>query len=312
MKKSSRHLAFIAGLFGLAVAVALPSRTLASGGKGGLRYSVSVWEFDNNGHCDYDLGHAWSTQLTTALHNSDRFLVVAEVDMQAAALAEQGKAALGVTAQGRKTPVRSQMTPSQILIKGVITQCKQNAANQGGGLNLGKIRVGTDRRRTDIRANLQMIDSTTGRVIASKAFTATAQQRKFVLGGYNQGDSGNVDLGEDDKVQEALDEAITEVIPWLESQLPAVPWRGTIAKVRPDGQVIVNRGSQEGVSPGLVLVAGESEILRDPDTGDVLTEELFERARLRVERVLDKASYCTVIGGDGGLLIEGMAVQLVE
>lgn len=285
---------------------------VANASQGSLRYSVFVEKFSNDGGCDRSLGDAWATQLTTALTESGRFLVVAERDMQVSSIGEQARGALGVTTQGRKTAVRSQMLPAQLLVKGTITQCKQDAANQGGGLNIGQIRIGTGKSRTDIRANLQMIDASTGRVVAAKAFTATSQARKFSLGAAQHGDSGGFEMGQSDKTQEALEAAIRDVLPWLESQLTYVPWRGSVVKVRENGKVLINRGGQEGVAVGLELIVGESEVLRDPDTGEVLEEEVAERARLRVEQVNERTATCAVVSGDPALLVEGMAIRPVS
>jgi hypothetical protein len=92
------------------------------------------------------------------------------------------------------------------------------------------------------------------------------------------------------------------------SQLPSISWRGSVVRVA-DGRVIINRGSREGVAAGDEFVAGESEILRDPDTGEFLEEVIHERARIRVERLTERTSTCSVVGGDSRQIVVGMAVQ---
>ncbi len=70
-----------------------------------------------------------------------------------------------------------------------------------------------------------------------------------------------------------------------------------------DGKVYVNRGSREGIGVGQEFTVGEVEILRDPDTGEVLDESMTEIARLRVSQVKEKISICEVVSGEkcGGL-----------
>ena len=65
--------------------------------------------------------------------------------------------------------------------------------------------------------------------------------------------------------------------------------RGTGVLVKGD-KVYLNRGSREGVSVGQTFMVGDVEVLRDPDTGEVLDESMTEVARLRVSEVKEKLS----------------------
>ena len=270
-----------------------------------LRYSVVVDTFENKSKRD-DLGDECSTLLTSKLHESGHFIVVAQSDMQLKALNEQLRDGSGMTTQGRKTAVRGQMTPAQLLVKGVITQVKDGASDQGGGIGVGKFRINAGRKTTEVRATLQMIDASTGALVASKEFTGVAQARAFSI---NQNDNGNnVKMGQDDNVQAAFEKAITEVIPWMVAQLPSVRWRGTVVKVDKE-RIIVNRGTRDGVTVGTEFIVGESDILRDPDTGEVLDEVIHERARIKVVTVSERTSVCTVVSGAAGQVVERMAIQ---
>jgi curli biogenesis system outer membrane secretion channel CsgG len=274
---------------------------------GGLRYTIAVDKFENNSENTGPLGDEWATLLTSALYESGSFIVIAQDDMQLKALKEQLRGLSGITTQGRKTAARGQMSPAQLLVKGVITHFQQGAANQGGGFGVGKVRINAGRKKTEIGATLQMIDATTGALVAAKNFTGIAQQRAFSV--QQQGDQeGNVQMGEADNVHAALQKAIADVIPWMVAQLPSVPWRGSVVKV--DGQrIIINRGTREGVSSGDEFVAGESEILRDPDTGEVLDEVVHERARIRVSQLGERTATCSIVNGDIGQIVVGMGVQ---
>jgi hypothetical protein len=192
-------------------------------------------------------------------------------------------------------------------VKGVITHYQQGAADQGGGLGIGKFKISAGRQKTEIRATMQMVDATTGALVAAKNFVGIAQQRAF--GVQQRGDQqGDVKMAQDDNSFAAFQKAIDDVIPWMVAQLPSVSWRGSVVRVD-RGQIIINRGSREGVSAGDEFVVGESEVLRDPDTGELLDEVIRERARIRVVKLNDRTSYCTVASGDAGQIVTGMAIQ---
>ncbi|HEV7507785.1 MAG TPA: CsgG/HfaB family protein [Thermoanaerobaculia bacterium] len=297
------------GLAALLLASVLTGSPLFAGSSptGSLRYSVFVDKFENKS--DFPaLGNEWATLLTSALHESGRFIVVAQEDMQHSALKEQGRGASGTTTQGRKTAARSRMTPAQLLVKGVITHVQKDAGNQDGGFGIGGIKIGAARSRTEVRGTIQMIDATTGSLVASKNFSGVAQGRGLSFQFHNGDRDGGAKSGEKDDLNAALEKAISDIIPWMVSQLPSVPWRGSVVKVAGD-DVIINRGSREGVVAGDEFVAGESEILSDPDTGETLDEVVHERARIRVVRVNDRTAVCSVVKGDLSQIIEGMGIQ---
>src|SRR4029077_8189716 len=98
------HLAPRIGILLLAAALT-GSPSFASSPTGGLRYSVMVENFEDKSGPHPPLGGDWATQLTSALQESGRFIVVAQEDMQKSAQKEQARATSGVTAQGRKTAV---------------------------------------------------------------------------------------------------------------------------------------------------------------------------------------------------------------
>jgi len=293
--------------FSIAVSVAIlcASPMLAQAARGGLRYTVAVDKFENKTEDQRALGDEWATLLTAALHESGSFIVVSQDDMQLKALKEQIRALSGVTTQGKKTAVRGQMTPAQLLVKGVITQVKEDAANQGGGIPLGKFKFTAGRRKTEVRATLQMVDTSTGAVVAARNFVGVAQARAF---GVQENNGANASMGQNDNVQAALEKSIGEVIPWMVAQLPSVVWRGTVVKVAGE-KIIINRGIREGVNSGDEFIAGESEVLRDPDTGEVLDEVVNERALIRVVQLTERTATCSVVNGDIGQVVTGMGIQ---
>ncbi|MGD2114338.1 MAG: CsgG/HfaB family protein [Acidobacteriota bacterium] len=278
--------------------------------EGNLRFTISVHEFENESgyQGSYELGHTWATHLTAALHENGNFIVIGERDMRGAAMDEQRFAATGATAQGDKAPERGQLTPAQLLVKGVITHFKVDSAGQDGTIGVAGFRVGAARARTEIHATIYLVDTSTGQVLASRNFTGEAKKRSLKLGFNRDGARGSINSGEDLKVVSAVEGAVEDVIPWLVDQLPSVLWRGSVVMVQGD-RVYVNRGHREGVVEGETFVVGESQVIRDPDTGEVLDEAVTEVARLRAERVKEKLTICTVVDGDPTVIYKGMGIQ---
>ena len=277
---------------------------------GGLRYSITVTKFENQAgwHGYWDIGDAWGTVLTDMLNQTGRFIVLGETDMRAAALDEQDFAASGRTAGGNKAPVTGQMTPAQLLVKGAITHVQGDTGGAGGGVRIKGFKIGGGGGKGEVNATIYIVDSTTGQIMASKSVVGTYKKKALSVG-YATGDWGAAFGGnKNDNVGLAVQDACAEAVGFMLEQLPNIPWTGSVVLVK-DGQVYVNRGSREGVSPGETFTVGDVEVLRDPDTGEVLDESMTEIARLKVSQVKEKLSICDVTSGDASAVSKGMTVH---
>jgi curli biogenesis system outer membrane secretion channel CsgG len=278
---------------------------------GGLRYSITVTKFENKAGWSgrFDVGDAWGTVMTDLLTQTGHFIVLGEKDMRAEALGEQDFAASGRTAGGAKAPVTGQMTPAQLLVKGAITHVQDDTAGGGGGISYGGIHVGGRGGKGEINATIYIVDSTTGQVLASKSVTGVSTQKGLSVGLYRNGLGAEAGGYQNDNVGKAVTAACDEAVKFLIAQLPKIPWTGTVVQ-SVSGKVYVNRGTREGVSVGQTFVVGDAEIIRDPDTGEVLDSNLKEVARLEVSQVKEKLSICTVSSGKATAVRKGMAVHI--
>lgn len=277
---------------------------------GGLRYSITVSRFENRSgwHGQWDIGDAWGTVLTDMLNQTGKFIVLGESDMRYAAMEEQDFAASGATAGGNKAPVTGQMTPAQLLVKGAITHAQGSTGGMGGGIRIKGIRLGGGGGKGEVNATIYIVDSTTGQVVASKSVVGT-HERKSMNVGYAEGSWGASFGGHsNDNVGLAVEDACAEAVAFLLEQLPGFQWTGSVVLVKGE-KVYVNRGTREGVSVGQAFTVGEVEVLRDPDTGEVLDESMTEVARLRVSQVKEKISIADVTSGDPSLVSKGMTVH---
>lgn len=293
------------------IILAMLTPALWAAEKGGLRYTVTVNKFDNQAgwRANWDIGDAWAAVLTDALNQTDRFIVLGETDMRQAAMDEQDFNTSGRTASGRKSAETGQMTPAQILVKGAVTHVQSKTAGGGGGISIRGIRVGGSGGQAEINSTIYMVDSTTGQVLASKSVTGAANSRGFRLGYCCRNFSGDVEAFKNDNVGKAVMASVEEAVDWMISQLDSVKWTGSVVMNR-DGKIYINRGEREGVRQGQEFVIGESDVIRDPDTGEVLDEIMDQIARIRIDEVREKLSIGSVISGDGASVDRGMAVHL--
>ena len=292
-----------------ALCVTTLAATSAFAQQGGLRYSITVTKFDNAAGWSgrFDIGDAWGTVLTDLLTQSGKFIVLGEKDMRNEAMGEQDFAASGRTAGGNKAPVTGQMTPAQLLVKGKITHVQDDTAGGRGGVSFGGIRVGGSGGKGEVNATIYIVDSTTGQVLASKSVVGTAGKRGLGVGYSGAGFSGDVEGFKNDNVGKAVEAACGEAGKFLTDQLPKIPWTGSVVQVA-NGKVYINRGSREGVSVGKNFVVGTSEVIRDPDSGEVLDTNVTEIARLEVTEVKEKLSIAKISSGKATGVKKGMAI----
>ena len=299
------HVSILAVLLAIAIPVAAQETA------GGLRYSITVTKFENRAgwHGQWDIGDAWGTVMTDMLNQTGRFIVLGETEMRGAALDEQDFASSGRTAGGNKAPVTGQMTPAQLLVKGAITHVQDDTAGGGGGVRVKGFKLGGGGGKGEVNATVYIVDSTTGQVVASTNVVGVSKKKAMNVG-YGTGNWGAAFGGhKNDNVGKAVQAACAEAVEFLLGQLSNVSWTGSVVMTKGE-KVYVNRGSREGVAVGQLFTVGEVEVLRDPDTGEVLDEDMTEIAALEVSQVKEKLSICTVTSGDAGAIAKGMAIHL--
>ncbi len=303
-----KRLAVLASAAALCLLPARAQDSAAAPAKGGLRYTITVTKFEN--HAGYSgqfaLSDTFGAVLTDSLQNTGRFIVIAESDMRAAAMGEQDFVTSGRVAGGDKAPVKGNLTPAQLLVKGEITNFQDGTEGGGGGIGFGGIRVGGSSRTAEINAVIYLVDSTTGQVKASKKVVGTVKSSGLSVGVSRGGFNGDIGGFKKTNVGKAMDAAIDEAVAFCISQLEGLPWTGNVILVK-GKQVYFNRGSREGVTPGQVFKVGSSEVLRDPGTGETLDISFTETGQIRVDSVKEKVSICTLISGDG--VEQGMSVS---
>jgi len=285
----------------------------APAAKGGLRFTVAVIKFENHSpyRGQFALSDTWGSMLTDSLQQSGQFIVLGEADMRQAAIQEQDFGQSGRVAGGSKTPTVGHMTPAQLLVKGEITNF-QVTGGGGGGVSVptpgfGGIHVGGNSETAEINTVVYIVDSTTGQVVASKKVHGTAESSGASVG-FNTWYGAGADMSTFKKtnVGTAMEKAIDEAVAFLASRVPTLHWTGNVILVK-GPQVYINRGSREGVQAGQIFKVGNTEVLRDPGTGEELDTSMTEKGKIRVDTVKEKVAICSVIQGSG--MEPGMSVM---
>lgn len=70
---------------------------------------------------------------------------------------------------------------------------------------------------------------------------------------------------------------------------------GQVASVLNDEQLVINRGAYHGVKEGMrfAVLAAESLIIKDPETGDTIDEVSREKVRVEVTEAREKSCICS-------------------
>jgi len=84
-----------------------------------------------------------------------------------------------------------------------------------------------------------------------------------------------------------------------------MPITGKVAKILDEVKVVINRGSKDGVKPGMRFVAyAEVDEVTDPDTGESLGKWELVKGRLLAAHVQDRMSVCAP-EPEGAAAVEG-------
>jgi curli biogenesis system outer membrane secretion channel CsgG len=300
-------LRFVASAF--TAACLLSSTFAADPAKGGLRYSIGVTKFENKGNwgAQWALGDAWGAVLTDSLQKTGKFIVLGESEMRGASLQEQDLAATGRTAGGDKAPVKGNLTPAQLLIKGEITNYQESTSGGDGGLAIKGFRIGGGMDKAEINLTIYVVDSTTGAIAASKSVVGKASRVGVKTGYTNSQFSGDIGGFKKSNIGAAVTDAVDQAVAFIQSQVANVPWSGQIVVAKGD-TVYINRGEREGVTAGQHFQVGAAEAIRDPSTGELLDRNFTKAGEIEVTQVKEKISICKVTAG-ADKIAQGMTVQ---
>jgi curli biogenesis system outer membrane secretion channel CsgG len=266
----------------------------------GPKRTVAVSHFDAVGsfmavHGGWDVGGGLSAMLTTALTESDRFIVL-ERGSLSTVMSEQQLAASGLTNKESGAQAGN-LFGAQILIMGSVTEFGQN--NSGGGFSIGF--AGSDLggaispqfSKGYVAMDVRFVDSTTGQVIRSitvrKKIKSSALAGSIKFEGISIGGNkfNSTPLGE------ACREAINEIAQTVALEAAALPWTGRVVDAEL-GEVYLNAGHDTNIQLGdRFKVYRVTKTLTDPTTGELLGQRKRQIGTVEITTVEEKLAIGT-------------------
>ncbi len=270
----------------------------------GVKKRIAVAKFDAVGasaahFTGWDIGGGLAAQLTTALVESGRFVVV-ERAVLSEILREQQLGTQRLTPRETAAQV-GKLIGAQMLIVGSVTEFEQ--AEKGGGLGIGfggrsvGLGLGGQAVEGHVGMDVRLVDTTTGQVLISKRVEArvpasdvslkiTARDVNFGGEAFNKTPLGQA-------ARQAIEEAVALII----REMEVVPWTGRVADLLGD-RVLVNAGRDMNLRSGMVLVvSGIVKEVTDPATGASLGVIEAPLGEIQIEKVQEKFSVARLLSG---------------
>ncbi|MDD5557641.1 MAG: CsgG/HfaB family protein [bacterium] len=285
-----------------AVAAGLPEGAPPPGPRN-LRKIVAVAKFDNKANVAsrFDLGTGMQAQLINALKRSDRF-VVREQELLRDVFGEQDLAQSGRMAESRTAEIGKALT-AQYLVRGTVTEFDEAEFSDSKGFSMYGVGVKGGKSRAHMAVVIDLIDTTSGTVIASQRMEGKAEGRG-AGGGLSvpHVSGGRIEHGKQKHtpVNKAMQVCIDNTVYFIMQELDRQPWSSAIVKADGEGPIVIRGGTEDGMEPGYRFgVYRRGEDLRDPTTGELLDVERKKLGAIEVTQVREKIAFATPVVGSG-------------
>jgi curli biogenesis system outer membrane secretion channel CsgG len=253
------------------------------------------------------VGGAIAGMLTTALEESDQFIVV-ERDALPALITEQTLAKAGVST-GSDAPQPGRVLPARYIIVGAVTDYTLPSTGSGGGFSIGGSTALTlGGSKGDVALDLRLVDTRTGAVI--KAFKVKRKLTSLNLG-LSSSYSG-VPIATNKFFNSALGDAtrraLNDAVQIIAATLAATPWQGQVVDTD-GGLVYVNAGAEAGMAVGdRLAIQRVAKTFTDPATGAILSERMQDVGVVTITNVEPKMASGSYVGTEppqrGDLLVQ--------
>ena len=270
----------------------------------GEKKRVAVGKFDAVGayalnFMGMDIGGGVSAQLTTALIDTGRFVVLERAALGDIQREQQLNAQRASSYPSIPSP--SGLTDAQILIVGSVTEFEQAA--RGGGLNIGlnipigNLGVAGKSIEGHIGMDIRLINTANGHVISSKRVEAKVPSSQVTMGLVKEGMVFGGDAFNKTPLGLATRQAIEKAVGLIVREMEAVPWTGRVADLLGD-QILVNAGKDTNLRVGTILrVFVVLKEVTDPGTGAVLGVIEAPQGEIQIDVVQEQFSTARLISG---------------
>lgn len=165
------------------------------------------------------IGEGMRDMLTTALFNTNRFIVLEREQLEEV-LKEQDLGATGRVKKGTEAPI-GEIYGADLIITAAVTEFEGSTKGVGGGTRVLGVTLGGGVKQGHVAIDIRIIDAKTSQIVA--ATTVEGKSSSFGIGGAtNIGGSLPVALGGFSKtpVEKAIRVCIQEAVNYIVSQTP--------------------------------------------------------------------------------------------
>lgn len=274
----------------ITVAGASSTTTIRSGGD--TTTVSTVWQSDRD---PAEVGAALTEQLTTALINTGRFVVLERKALEEV-LAEQDLGASGRVSPETAAPV-GKVIGAEWLIKAAITEFTEKKTRSGAAIAVKGFAIGGAKQEAFLALDVRIIDAATGEVIDSVRADGRARS-SGAIGGVSIGGMVLAGGKEDTTpVGQATRAALTDAVDFICQRMEQIPWQSRVMEVEGD-EVYITGGANMNLKVGdTFCVYRRGKPLVDPDTGQTLGYRETMLGTLRITEVQDKFSIGRMIEG---------------
>lgn len=140
----------------------------------GPKARITVSKFIDKSAKGYgQIGEGMTDMLTTALFNSNRFIVLERGEL-GEVLREQDLGSSGRIKKGTEAAI-GEIEGAELLVVGAITEFEPNAGGVGGGIMGGVIGAGIGVKTAHIAIDIRVIDAKTSRILAAQSVEGKAK-----------------------------------------------------------------------------------------------------------------------------------------
>ncbi|MCW9003178.1 MAG: hypothetical protein OQJ87_10720, partial [Rhodospirillales bacterium] len=268
----------------------------------GPKRTVAIGRFDAIGaftakYGNWDIGGGLAAMLTSALVESERFIVVERAQLQQI-LTEQELKGQKVTTE-TTGPDLGQLVGVQFMIIGSVTEF--GGEDKGGGFslgasggNIGNLLSGALSRQSasgNVAMDFRVVDTTSGRVLETHRVSEPIESSGFDLSLGYQGVSLGTNQFYNTPLGGAARKAITRAVQAIAANAQATAWTGQVVDFD-NGEVYINAGSSSGIKEGdTFMVERIVKKLTDPATSEVLMIRKKPLGLVEVQSVTPKIAF---------------------
>lgn len=199
----------------------------------GNKARITVGTFKSKASdCDYGMAAAIGEMLSTALVNTDKFVVLAGHE-EVGELVEEIEFAQSEYAEAGQGPEKGLMESADLLITGAITSFEPNASG-GGGMMSGLKKsaygsVGASSNKAKIAMEVKLIDIRTRRILKAKTIKAESSQWSTDMTGGEFTENlvldGAMGIYSNEPMEEAIRTALAKSLEMISKEVPEEYYR---------------------------------------------------------------------------------------